>query len=352
MQLDLFSDIEEINRLREELNEANRLYYVMSAPTMSDREFDQKMRRLQDLEALHPELLTPDSPTQHVGSDLQEQKTEKKSTDSRKQGFQQLAHRYPMLSLQNTYSEQEIREWYDRVLKELSSEEQLPEVVCEIKYDGLSISLWYENGLLTHALTRGDGTIGDDVLDNIKTIASIPQHISAAFPQTFEIRGEVLLPWKEFERLNHERESEEEPLFANPRNAASGTLKLLDTNIVKHRKLDAYLYYLLAEQLPSDNHFDCLQAARSWGFQVSDAMRVCHSIEEIMQFIDYWNIERKNLPVATDGIVLKINNLKLQQRLGFTAKTPRWAIAFKFEAEKQLTKLKKITYQVDRKSVV
>lgn len=353
MQLDLFqndlfsnanqSELEEIKALRQELNDANYRYYVLSQPVLSDKEFDVKMRRLQDLEALHPEWADKNSPTQRVGSDL-----------NQKNGFQQLNHRHPMLSLANTYSEQEIRDWYERVCKDISYR---PDIVCELKYDGLSISLWYENGILTHALTRGDGTKGDDVLDNVKTIPSIPWQLSEEQRsmmqnQTFEIRGEILLPWENFERLNREREAEEEPLFANPRNAASGTLKLQDPRIVRQRGLEAYLYYLIADNEPADNHYDCLMTAKKIGFKVSDAIRVCRNIDEIMQFISYWDTERKNLPVATDGIVLKVNNLQLQKQLGYTAKTPRWAIAYKFPAEKQLTRLKKITYQVGRTGVV
>ncbi len=370
MQLDLFSiengEEQQIDALRKELADANYRYYVLSQPVLSDKEFDDKLRRLQDLEAKHPEMADPDSPTQRVGSDL-----------TAKSGFRQMEHKYPMLSLANTYSEDEIRSWYQRVCKDISYE---PEIVCELKYDGLSISLWYENGALTHALTRGDGTRGDDVIDNVKTIPSIPWKIdntnvgesqnadrggkhnqpdlfhiltpSAVPLSTFEIRGEILLPWKNFERLNREREEQEEPLFANPRNAASGTLKLQDPRIVAQRGLDAYLYYLLADNLPSDTHYGCLEIANKMGFHVSDAMRVCHSIDEIMAFITYWDTERKNLPVATDGIVLKVNSLQLQKQLGYTAKTPRWAIAYKFAAEKQLTLLKKITYQVGRTGVV
>ena len=350
MQLNLFDteDIQpqdnplqekdEIFALRKELEEANYKYYVLSQPTLSDREFDLKMRRLQDLEAKHPELADKNSPTQHVGSDL-----------SRKNGFRQMEHKRPMLSLANTYSEQEIREWYERVCKDISFK---PDIVCELKYDGLSISLIYENGTLVHALTRGDGTRGDDVIDNVKTIPAIPWKIDNSPLTNFEIRGEILLPWESFERLNKEREEQEEPLFANPRNAASGTLKLQDPRIVAKRGLDAYLYYLLADKLPQDTHYGCLQVARQMGFKVSDAIRVCHSIDQIMQFISFWDTERRNLPVATDGIVLKVNDLSLQQQLGYTAKTPRWAIAYKFPAEKQLTLLKKITYQVGRTGVV
>lgn len=337
-QDNLLQEKDEIFALRKELEEANYKYYVLSQPTLSDREFDLKMRRLQDLEAKHPELADKNSPTQHVGSDL-----------SRKNGFRQMEHKRPMLSLANTYSEQEIREWYERVCKDISFK---PDIVCELKYDGLSISLIYENGTLVHALTRGDGTRGDDVIDNVKTIPAIPWKIDNSPLTNFEIRGEILLPWESFERLNKEREEQEEPLFANPRNAASGTLKLQDPRIVAKRGLDAYLYYLLADKLPQDTHYGCLQVARQMGFKVSDAIRVCHSIDQIMQFISFWDTERRNLPVATDGIVLKVNDLSLQQQLGYTAKTPRWAIAYKFPAEKQLTLLKKITYQVGRTGVV
>lgn len=343
MQLDLFSNTdneqEQIRSLRKELEEMNYQYYVLDQPTISDKAFDEKMRRLQDLEARHPEMADPKSPTQHVGSDLQ-----------KNGGFEQVAHRYPMLSLANTYSEEEVRSWYERVRKDLGT---APEIVAELKFDGLSISLWYENGELVRAVTRGDGVRGDDVIQNVKTIKTIPWHIERTdIPASFEIRGEILLPWKNFERLNREREEQEEPLFANPRNAAAGTLKLQNPGIVKSRGLDAYLYYLLGENLPSTTHYDNLQAARSWGFQVSDAIRRCATLEEVMQFIAYWDIERKHLPVATDGIVLKVNDLQQQSILGFTAKTPRWAIAYKFQAEKQLTVLKKITYQVGRTGVV
>ncbi|MBQ8099717.1 MAG: NAD-dependent DNA ligase LigA [Paludibacteraceae bacterium] len=355
MQLDLFdtadlqqsegsdkgeSQRDEIYALRKELNEANYRYYVLNEPTLSDRDFDLKMRRLQDLEALHPELADSNSPSRRVGSDL-----------SAKSGFRQLAHKRPMLSLANTYSEGEIRDWYERVAKDISYQ---PEIVCELKYDGLSISLWYEKGELVHALTRGDGTRGDDVLDNVKTIGSIPWEAGKDSPLKgdFEIRGEILLPWQNFDRLNKEREEQEEALFANPRNAASGTLKLQDPRIVASRGLEAYLYYLLADDVPYSTHWESLQAAKAMGFHVSEAIRVCHNIGEIMDFISYWDRERKNLPVATDGIVLKVNDLGLQRQLGYTAKTPRWAIAYKFQAEKQLTLLRKITYQVGRTGVV
>ena len=338
--MDLFDQIDqperdEILALRRELEDSNYKYYVLNAPTMSDEEFDRKMRRLQDLEALHPEMADPNSPTRHVGSDL-----------SARKGFGQITHRYPMLSLANTYSREEVEDWVCKLPDNV-------EIVCELKFDGLSISLWYEHGILTHAVTRGDGIKGDDVLSNIKTIPTIPWQITRPdIPDFFELRGEVLLPWAAFDRLNHEREEQEEPLFANPRNAASGTLKLQDPREVARRGLTAYLYYMLGDNLPGTTHYERLQLARQWGFQVSDAIRVCHSVEEVMQYIAHWDTERKNLPVATDGIVLKVNNLAQQQTLGYTAKTPRWAIAYKFPAERQLTRLRRITYQVGRTGVV
>lgn len=337
--MDLFSQIEEPEReellaLRKELEEQNYKYYVLNQPVMSDQEFDRKMRRLQDLEARFPDMFDPKSPTQHVGSDLG------------KKGFEQVVHQYPMLSLANTYSREEVEDWIRKLPKDV-------EIVCELKFDGLSISLWYENGQLTKAVTRGDGQKGDNVIDNIKTIPSIPWRVEGAdIPAHFEMRGEVLLPWANFERLNAEREEQEEPLFANPRNAASGTLKLQDPREVARRGLDAYLYYMLGEDLPDTTHYDRLQTARRWGFKISDAIRVCHSLEEVMQYINHWDTERRNLPVATDGIVLKVNSLAQQQELGYTAKTPRWAIAYKFQAERQLTRLNKITYQVGRTGVV
>ncbi len=337
--MDLFSEIEapereEIRSLRKELEEQNYKYYVLNQPAMSDQEFDQKMRRLQDLEARYPDMFDPKSPTQHVGSDLG------------KKGFEQVVHQYPMLSLANTYSREEVEDW----IRKLPAN---AEIVCELKFDGLSISLWYERGQLTKAVTRGDGQKGDNVIDNIKTIRSIPWHVEGAdIPAHFEMRGEVLLPWKNFDRLNAEREAQEEPLFANPRNAASGTLKLQDPREVARRGLDAYLYYMLGEDLPATTHYDRLQIARRWGFKISDAIRVCHSLDEVMEYINHWDIERRNLPVATDGIVLKVNSIAQQEELGYTAKTPRWAIAYKFQAERQLTRLNKITYQVGRTGVV
>ena len=346
--MDLFSQIEapereEIKRLREELEDANYRYYVLSQPTMTDRDFDEKMHRLQALEALYPDMFDPKSPTQHVGSDLAEnRKTKEKSGKA----FETVEHKYPMLSLGNTYSREEIEDWVRKL-------PQGVEIVCELKYDGLSISLWYEHGRLTKAVTRGDGQKGDNVIANIKTINSIPWKIEGAdIPPFFELRGEVLLPWAQFERLNKEREEQEEPLFANPRNAASGTLKLQDSKEVARRGLEAYLYYMLGEDLPGKTHYGRLMAAKQWGFNISDAIKVCHSVDEVMAYIEYWDTERKKLPVATDGIVLKVNDLQQQAELGYTAKSPRWAIAYKFPAEKQLTLLKAITYQVGRTGIV
>ena len=353
--LDLFSQTEnperdEILALRKELEQANYQYYVLNTPTMSDYDFDQKLRRLQDLERLHPDMFDPNSPTQHVGSDLRQARGERREEKGKGKGFAQVAHKYPMLSLSNTYSQEEVEEWLKKLPEGV-------EIVCELKYDGLSISLWYENGILTKALTRGDGTKGDNVIENIKTIAAIPQHIGTPesgirTPNFVELRGEVLLSWEAFERLNKEREAGEEQLFANPRNAASGTLKLQDSSEVARRGLTCYLYYMLGENLPANTHYDRLQIAKQWGFPISDAVKVCHSLEEVMDYIHYWDTERKNLPVATDGIVLKVNDLSTQEELGYTAKSPRWAIAYKFPAEKQLTRLNAITYQVGRTGVV
>jgi len=331
-----------IEQLRRELHEHNYKYYVLNQPSISDYDFDMLMRELQDLEARHPELADANSPTQRVGSDLQTE-------------FRQVAHKYPMLSLANTYSEAEVREWYDSVSKGLAGEPF--EVCCEMKYDGLSISLTYVDGRLVQAVTRGDGVQGDDVTQNVKTIRSIPLILTPDSgvglpPREFEIRGEILMPWASFERLNAEREAAEEPLFANPRNAASGTLKSLDSRVVASRQLDAYLYYLLGDQLPADGHFENLEAARAWGFKISEGMKKVRTVEEILDFIGYWDVERKNLPVATDGIVLKVNSLRQQRALGFTAKSPRWAIAYKFKAEREQTRLLEVTYQVGRTGAV
>ena len=345
---DLFSEIEEPEReelraLRKELEEQNYKYYVLNQPTMPDQEFDMKMHRLQALEAQFPDMFDPHSPTQHVGSDLGDRGYGLPAKGSK---FETVKHKYPMLSLANSYSREEIEDWVRKLPAGV-------EIVCELKYDGLSISLWYEHGVLVKALTRGDGQQGDNVIANIKTIPSIPWQIERAdIPDFFELRGEVLLPWNRFEALNKEREEQEEPLFANPRNAASGTLKLQDPREVARRGLESYLYYMLGENLPGKTHFERLETARQWGFHISDAVRVCHNVDEAMNYIAYWDTERKNLPVATDGIVLKVNDLAQQEELGYTAKTPRWAIAYKFPAEKQLTLLNEITYQVGRTGVV
>lgn len=323
-----------ILQLRRELNEHNYKYYVLNQPTIGDQEFDFLMHELQDLEARHPEMADPASPTQRVGSDV--------STE-----FKQVAHKYPMLSLANTYSEQDVADFYNSVKKGLGGEDF--EICCEMKYDGLSISLTYVDGRLTQAVTRGDGVQGDDVTANVRTIRSIPLVLKDGdWPREFEIRGEILLPWREFERINAEREAAEEPLFANPRNAASGTLKSLDPKVAASRRLDAYLYYLLGDGIEGDGHYENLMRAKAWGFKISDGMRKVKTLEEIYDFIAYWDTERKNLPVATDGIVLKVNSLRQQRALGYTAKSPRWAIAYKFKAERECTQLNEVTYQVGR----
>lgn len=328
---------DKIKALREALEQHNYNYYVLSAPTISDREFDEMMKELQILEEAHPEYADPHSPTQRVGSDLSKE-------------FEQVVHKYPMLSLGNTYSEDEVKDFYERIARDLN---EPFEIVAELKYDGTSISLTYEDGRLVRAVTRGDGTRGDDVTANVKTIRSVPLKLMGdRYPATFEIRGEILLPWAEFDRLNKEREEQEEPLFANPRNAASGTLKQLNPAVVAARKLDAYFYYLLGAKLPAETHFDNLEAARSWGFKIPDVIRVCNSLQDIYDYIAYWDAERKNLPVATDGIVLKVNSLRQQRNLGFTAKSPRWAIAYKFQAERAVTRLNSVSFQVGRTGAV
>ena len=330
---------EQIERLRKELDRHNYNYYVLNAPEISDQEFDRMMRELQDLEAAHPEFDDPDSPTKRVGSDLNQE-------------FVQVPHRYPMLSLANTYNKQEVADFYERVRTGLEGEPF--EICCEMKYDGLSISLTYENGRLTRAVTRGDGVQGDDVTENVKTIRCIPLRLrqGTGYPKEFEIRGEILMPWASFEALNREREEREEPLFANPRNAASGTLKSKNSAVVASRKLDAYLYYLLGDDIPGDGHYENLQKAREWGFKISEGMKKVSSLQGIYDFIDYWDVERKNLPVATDGIVLKVNSLRQQRALGYTAKSPRWAIAYKFQAERARTRLNAVTFQVGRTGAV
>ena len=330
---------ERILYLREQLHEHNYKYYVLNQPDISDQEFDFLMHELQDLEAKHPELYDANSPTQRVGSDLN-------------QNFTQVAHKYPMLSLANTYNEQDVADWYESVSRGLAGEPF--EVCCEMKYDGLSISLTYVDGKLVSGVTRGDGVHGDDVTANVKTIRCIPLVLKegTGYPKEFEIRGEILMPWKVFEQLNAEREAAEELLFANPRNAASGTLKSQNSKLVASRRLDAYLYYLLGDNLPAEGHYENLQAAAHWGFKISQGMKKVGSLEEIYQFINYWDTERKNLPVATDGIVLKVNSLRQQRALGYTAKSPRWAIAYKFKAERACTRLNEVTYQVGRTGAV
>jgi len=351
---------ERIIQLRKELHEHNYRYYVLNQPTIGDQDFDFLMHELQDLEARHPEMDDPNSPTQRVGSDLNAE-------------FKQVTHKYPMLSLANTYNEQDVSDWYESVKKGLAGEDF--EVCCEMKYDGLSISLTYVDGRLTQAVTRGDGVHGDDVTANVKTIRSIPLVVPThelpqggvsnatnqeasprgglvGVPSFFEIRGEILMPWNVFERLNKEREEAEEPLFANPRNAASGTLKSQKSSLVASRQLDAYLYYLLGEELPADGHYENLEVARQWGFKISEGMKKVKTLQEIYDFINYWDQARKNLPVATDGIVLKVNSLRQQRALGFTAKSPRWAIAYKFKAERVCTRLNEVTYQVGRTGAV
>lgn len=330
-------EIERIYQLREELHTHNYNYYVLNSPVISDIEFDHMMRELQDLEAKYPETYDENSPTMRVGSDINKD-------------FVQVEHRYPMLSLGNTYSEEEVTDFYERVRKSLNEDF---EICCEMKFDGTSISLTYENGKLVRAVTRGDGVKGDDVTSNVKTIRTIPLVLKGDnYPKEFEIRGEILMPWEVFEKLNKEREAREEPLFANPRNAASGTLKLQNSSVVASRKLDAYLYYLLGDNLPCDGHYENLQEARKWGFKISDTTRKVKTLQEVFDFIKYWDTERKNLPVATDGIVLKVNSIRQQKNLGYTAKSPRWAIAYKFQAEKALTKLQKVTYQVGRTGAI
>ena len=350
--------LERIKALREQLNNYNYHYYVLSQPLISDFEFDKLLAELQQLENENPQFFDPNSPTQRVGSDIN-------------QNFTQVKHEYPMLSLGNTYNEGEVADFYNRVAKALNAPF---EIVCELKYDGTSISLTYENGELVRAVTRGDGEKGDDVTANVRTIRSIPLKLNrtyhagtstssvtelepqnnqiVAVPEKFEIRGEILMPWKVFEELNKEREAQEEPLFANPRNAASGSLKLQNASEVAKRKLDAYLYYMLGENLPADTHSGCLEAASKFGFKISDAVKVCKTLPEVMDYIKYWDTERKNLPVATDGIVLKVNDLTQQKNLGYTAKSPRWAIAYKFQAERALTTLQSVSYQVGRTGAI
>ena len=329
-----------IDELRKELHRHNYNYYVLNSPEITDYEFDKLMQELQDLEMFFPQYADPNSPTQRVGSDINQE-------------FRQIKHKYPMLSLSNTYSESDVRDFYERVRNGLEGEEF--EIVCELKFDGLSISLTYIDGKLDHAVTRGDGVMGDDVTGNVRTIKSIPLQLDPAgdYPKEFEIRGEVLMPWASFEALNVEREKKGEPLFANPRNAASGTLKSQKSELVAQRNLDAYLYYFLCER--NDNvsgHYESLMKCGKWGFKISEHIRKCKTVDEVLDFIKYWDSERKNLPVATDGIVMKVNSLRQQQHLGYTAKSPRWAIAYKFKAERVCTRLNEVTYQVGRTGAV
>ena len=327
-----------ILQLREALHEHNHRYYVLNQPVISDQEFDFLMRELQDLEAKHPDMYDANSPTQRVGSDLNKE-------------FVQVAHKYPMLSLANTYNRQEVEDFYNSIVKGLHGEPF--DICCEMKYDGLSISLTYQQGRLVRAVTRGDGVRGDDVTDNVKTIRSIPLVLTGNdWPSEFEIRGEILMPWQVFERLNAEREAAEEPLFANPRNAASGTLKSQNSALVASRHLDAYLYYMLGDNLPCDSHYDNLMKAREWGFKISEGMQKVNSLQGILDYINLWDEQRHGLPVATDGIVLKVNSLRQQRALGYKAKSPRWAIAYKFKAERVCTRLDEVTFQVGRTGAV
>ncbi|MBO7068821.1 MAG: NAD-dependent DNA ligase LigA [Bacteroidaceae bacterium] len=330
---------EQILKLREELHKHNYNYYVLNMPAIPDQEFDMMMHQLQDLEKLHPEMADPNSPTQRVGSDLNNE-------------FTTIQHKRPMLSLANTYNRQEVSDFYERVKEGLQGAPF--QICCELKFDGLSISLHYEHGRLVRAVTRGDGTQGDDVTQNVRTIKSIPLLLpqDGGYPEEFEIRGEVLMPWTSFERLNEQRAGKEEPLFANPRNAASGTLKSKNSIVVAERGLDAYLYYLLGDDIPVDGHYQNMEAARKWGFQVSKAMKLANTLQEVYDYIEYWDKERKNLPVATDGIVLKVNSLAQQKSLGITAKSPRWAIAYKFQAEQAETILRQVVFQVGRTGTI
>ena len=332
------ADQQRILQLRSELNHHNHAYYVLNAPEISDREFDMLLKELERLEAENPDMADPLSPTQRVGSDLSG-------------AFEQTEHIFPMLSLGNTYSIADVDDWFDRVRSGLGGEEFT--IVGEMKFDGTSISLIYEHGRLVRAVTRGDGERGDIVTENVKTIRSIPLQLQGeGWPDFFEIRGEILMPWSAFERLNREREFNEEPLFANPRNAASGTLKTQNSREVARRGLDAYFYYLLGPELPFDNHFDNMMAARSWGFKVSDIMTRLHSLKEVDDFITHWDEARRSLPVATDGLVFKVDSLRQQLNLGYTAKSPRWAMAYKFAAERALTRLRFVSFEVGRMGIV
>lgn len=355
-----------IKELRETISESNRLYYVENAPVLSDYDFDMLLKELTDLEHMYPDLVTPDSPTQKVGSDLrtvspeagiQEVQTgsgkargKASAPQAESREFEQYPHRYPMLSLGNTYDLTEVEAFADRVSKGIGNAFTFS---CELKFDGTAICLTYRDGVLFRALTRGDGTVGDDVTENVRHISNIPQKLSGTgFPSEFEIRGEIYMPYEAFDRLNEERVRDEDPPFANPRNAASGSLKLLDPKEVGHRGLECTLYHVLGEDLPFETHDQALKAASSWGLPVSDKRKICHSIAEIEEYINYWDTERKFLPYATDGIVIKVNELPYQKELGYTAKFPRWAVAYKFKAEQALTKLLSIDYQVGRTGAI
>ena len=328
---------DKLETLRKQLHEHNYNYYVLSQPTISDIDFDALMQQLAELEKEYPEFYDPNSPTMRVGSDINK-------------NFVQVQHRYPMLSLQNTYTEEEIADFFNRVKRSLNEDF---EIVCELKFDGTSISLVYENGRLSQAITRGDGKQGDDVTANVRTVRNIPLVLKGDnIPGYVEVRGEILMPWSVFEELNREREVQEEPLFANPRNAASGTLKMQDSKVVAARKLESSVYYLMGERLPSDSHFENMELARKWGLNVSATMKKCCSLEEVFEFLKYWDVARKSLSVATDGVVLKVDSLSQQRNLGSTSKFPRWAIAYKFNAEKALTRLESVTYQVGRTGAV
>lgn len=328
---------EQIETLRRELHEHNYSYYVLSHPTISDFEFDRLMRQLTELEAKYPEFYDPNSPSVRVGSDINK-------------NFTQVVHSYPMLSLQNTYSEGEAADFYNRVKRALNEDF---DIVCELKYDGTSISLIYENGRLMRAVTRGDGKMGDDVTDNVRTIRNVPLVLRGDdIPPYLEVRGEILMPWSSFDALNRERAEQEEPLFANPRNAASGTLKMQDSRVVASRKLESFIYNMIGEDLPTGSHFNNMALARTWGLNVSDAMKRCSTLDEIFDYLKYWDSERKNLPVTTDGVVLKVDSISQQRNLGSTSKFPRWSIAYKFNAERAVTRLESVSYQVGRTGAV
>ncbi|MBQ3173763.1 MAG: NAD-dependent DNA ligase LigA, partial [Alistipes sp.] len=326
------NDIQRMRQLEDMLEYHSRKYYIDNAPEISDFEFDTLLRELQDLEAQHPDEVNPNSPTKRVGSDI---------TNS----FKSVEHRYPMLSLANTYSSEELGEWIDRITKEIGE----VEFVAELKFDGTAISLTYENGALSRAVTRGDGRRGDDVTDNVRTIATIPLRLMGeGYPSLFEIRGEIYMPYASFDKLNTEREAQGEPLLANPRNAAAGTLKQQSSQVVARRGLACTLYHIAGDNLPSDTHYGNLMAAREWGFPVSSHIKVCRTRKEIEEFIAYWDTERKSLPYATDGIVIKVNDYAYQRTLGTTAKAPRWAVAYKFQAERAHTRLRSVDFQVGR----